>query len=100
MRIFDVYSGAAGWVYWTTWGVGIVLTFAVLYMGIPKVMLPDPPHAFGLYLTSCVFLLMLSGLIRFLTYSYLAGKLGKLDSLIQTIVAHLPFLQSFDLHHF
>ena len=100
MHIFDAFSGAAGWIYWATWGVGIMLTIAILYLGIPKVMLPDPPHAFGLYMTSCVFLVMVSGLIRFLTYSFLQGKFGKLDSLIEGIVAHLPFLQSFDLHHF
>jgi hypothetical protein len=100
MHVFDLFTGAAGWVYWATWGVGIVLTFGILYLGIPKVMLPDPPHAFGLYMTSCVFLLMVSGLIRFLTYSFLQGKFGKLETLIDKIVAHLPFLQSFDLHHF
>jgi hypothetical protein len=100
MRIFDAFPSVAGWVYWATWGAGIILTFAILYMGIPKVMLPDPPHAFGLYLTSSVFLLMVSGLIRFLTFSFLQGKFGKLDSLIEKIVTHLPFLQSFNQHHF
>jgi hypothetical protein len=100
LHIFDAFSGAAGWIYWATWGAGILLTFAILYLGIPKVMLPDPPHAFGLYMTSCVFLLMVSGLIRFLTFQFLQGKFGKMNSLIENIVAHLPFLQSFDLHHF
>jgi len=100
MHIFDAFSGAAGWVYWATWGVGIVLTFSILYLGIPKVMLPDPPHAFGLYMTSCVFLLIVSGLIRFLTFSFLQGKFGKMDVFIDNIVAHLPILQSFDRHHF
>jgi hypothetical protein len=100
LRIFDIFPQVSGWLYWATWGVGMALTFAILYHGIPKVMLPDPPHAFGLYLTSGVFLLMVSGLIRFLTYSFIIGKFGKLDSLIEKLIAHLPFLQSFDLHHF
>jgi len=100
MHIFDACYGVTGWVYWATWGVGILLTFAILYLGIPKVLLPDPPHAFGLYMTSCVFLLIVSGLIRFLTFSFLQGKFGKLDSLIEGVVAHLPMLQSFDQHHF
>ena len=100
MHVFDAFSGAAGWVYWATWGVGIILTFSVLYLGIPKVLLPDPPHAFGLYMTSCVFLAMVSGLIRFLTYSFLQGKFGKLDSLIDSIVKALPILQTFNQHHF
>jgi hypothetical protein len=100
MRIFDAFSGVSGWVYWATWAAGFLLTFAILYHGIPKVMLPDPPHAFGLYLTSGVFLMMLSGLTRFLTFWFLQGKFGKLDALIKNIVAHLPILQSFDQHHF
>ncbi len=100
MRIFDAFSGAAGWVYWATWGVGIVLTISILYLGVPKVMLPDPPHAFGFYMTSCIFLAILSGLIRFLTFSFLEGKFGKLDSLIDGIVKSLPILQSFNQHHF
>ena len=100
MRIFDAFSGAAGWVYWATWGVGIVLTISILYLGVPKVMLPDPPHAFGFYMTSCIFLMILSGLIRFLTFSFLEGKFGKLDSLIDGIVKSLPVLQSFNQHHF
>jgi hypothetical protein len=100
MRIFDVFSGAAGWVYWATWGVGIVLTFSILYLGVPKVMLPDPPHAFGFYMTTCVFLVIVSGLIRFLTFSFLQGKIGKLDLLIDGIVKAWPILQTFDKHHF
>jgi hypothetical protein len=35
-----------------------------------------------------------------LTYSYLAGKFGKLDALIAGIISHTPFLQSFDQMHF
>jgi hypothetical protein len=62
--------------------------------------LPDPPHAFGLYLTSGLMLALTSGLVRFLTYLYLAGKIGKLDNVISNIAASLPFLQSLDLHHF
>jgi hypothetical protein len=100
MRIFDAFPAVSGWVYWATWGAGFLLTFAILYHGIPKVMLPDPPHAFGLYLTSSVFLLMVGGLIRFLTFWFLQGKFGKLNTLIDNIVTHLPFLQSFDKHPF
>jgi hypothetical protein len=86
--------------YWATWGVGALMTFAILYHGVPKVMLPDPPHAFGLYLTSTTFLLMVSGLIRFLTFSYVAGKFGKLDAAINQLIAHVPVLQAFDQYHF
>ncbi|HXT11699.1 MAG TPA: Yip1 family protein [Candidatus Angelobacter sp.] len=100
MRVFDIFPGVSNWVYWVTWVVGILLTIAILYHGIPRVMLPDPPHAFGLYLVSSVFLAMLSGLIRYVTYAYLIGKLGKLDAFISSLETHLPFLQSFNQLHF
>ena len=34
---------------WGPWGVGIALTIAVLYHGLPCILRPDPPHAIGLY---------------------------------------------------
>ena len=100
LRILDIFPGVSGWAYWGTWTVGILLSIGLLYHGIPRVMLPDPSHAFGLYLTSSVFLIMVTGFVRFLTYSYLVGKFGKLDALISNVVAHVPFLQSFDQMHF
>lgn len=100
VRILDMFPGVSSWVYWIVWVAGMFLAFMILYHGIPRVMLPDPPHAFGLYLTSCVFLGMVSGFMRFLTYWYLAGKFGKLDALIAKIISHVSFLQSFNQHHF
>ena len=43
------------------WAIGIVLAFAVLYHGVPKVMEPDPSHAFGLYLTTVILLTLTTG---------------------------------------
>ena len=100
LRILDIFPGISGWLYWVTWAVGIVLTTSILYHGIPKVMLPDPPHAFGMYLTSSILLVMISGLIRFITFTFLQGKLVKLEELMEKITAHLPFLQSFNQIHF
>jgi hypothetical protein len=100
LRILDIFPGVSSWAYWGTWLVGIFLSLGLLYHGIPKVMLPDPAHALGLYLISCVFVTMVTGFVRFLTWSYLAGKFGKLDTLISNLVAHVPFLQSFDQMHF
>jgi hypothetical protein len=100
LRVLDMFPGVSSWAYWAVWVAGMFLSFMILYHGIPRVMLPDPPHAFGLYLTSCVFLAMVSGFMRFLSYWYLMGKIGKLDALIAQIIAHVPFLQSFNQHHF
>ena len=100
MRILDMFPGVSSWVYWATWIIGIFLCTATLYHGIPRVMQPDPSHAFGLYVVSVVFLTLVSGLERFLAYWYLDGKFGKLDVFMAKLVAHLPFLQSFDKIHF
>ncbi len=100
LHILDMFPGVSGWLYWAIWVAGILLSMSILYLGIPKVMLPDPPHALGLYLTSTVLLAMVSGLVRFLTFCYLEGKFGRLDDFMAKIVAHLPFLQNLDKYHF
>src|SRR5205085_12306216 len=37
---------------WLSWGIGIFLSIRVLYHGLPRLMQPDPPHAFGLFVMS------------------------------------------------
>lgn len=100
LHVLDIFPGVSHSVYWGVWLAGIFCSFSILYHGIPRVMLPDPPHAFGLYLTSGFLLIMVSGFVRFLTFFYLSGKFGKLDDFITTVAAHLPFLQSLDQHPF
>ncbi len=88
LRLFDAFRGVSPW---ATWGVGIVLTFAVLYHGVPLVMEPDPPQAFGLYMVSSLSLLLISGLARFLTAWYLQGRFTKLEPILSGIAGYLPF---------
>jgi len=76
---------------WATWGIGAVLAATVLYNGLPRVMLPDPPHAFGLYLVSTLLLIIVTGLACFLTVWYLDGRFARLDAFFARIAAHLPF---------
>ena len=68
LRLLDGLPGISPWV---TWSIGIILSMGVLYQGIPRIMEPDPPHAFGLYLMSSLLLFLITGLIRFLTAWYL-----------------------------
>jgi len=75
---------------WATWGVGILLSSAVLYHGVPKVMEPDPPHAFGLFLVTSFVLFLATGLTRFIMAQYLQGRLSDLSSLHG--LAGYPFL--------
>jgi hypothetical protein len=100
VRIFDIFPDVTAWIYWALWIAGILLSVGSLYHGIPKVMQPDPPQAFGMYVASSVLLVFMTGLVRFLTFWYLAGNFAKLDVFITDLVNRTPFLQSFDKLHF
>lgn len=56
-----------------TWGIGILLVIWILYQGIPRVMQPDPTHAFGLYLSVMFLVVLISGIARMPTALYLLG---------------------------
>lgn len=100
MRILDIFPGVSSWLYWATWAIGMFLCIGTLYHGIPRVMQPDPPQAFGLYVASSVLLTMVAGLVRFLTFWYLEGNFAKLNVFISKVVNHFPFLQHFNQVHF
>lgn len=80
LRLLDAFPGISPWVIWL---IGILLSISVLYSGIPLIMRPDPPHAFGLFLMTSMFVLFITGLLRFMTTWYLLGKFTRLDELIQ-----------------
>jgi hypothetical protein len=84
LRMLNAFPNVSPWV---SWLIGIALTFSILYYGLPRVMKPDPSHAFGLYLTSSLLLLMLTGLARVLIVFYLQGKLVRLEELVARIVS-------------
>lgn len=74
-----------------SWGIGILLSVGVLYQGLPRVMLPDPPHAFGLYLMNSLLLILVTGLTRLITAGYLQGKFEPVERVISSLAARLPF---------
>jgi hypothetical protein len=88
LRLLDVVPGISPWV---SWSIGIILSAAVLYHGVPRMMEPDPPHAFGLFLMSTILLAVVTGLVRFVTAAYLQGKFPKLQTIISDLAARLPF---------
>lgn len=88
LRALDAFTWSNPWVLWVA---GVLLSSAVLYHGLPRVMLPDPPHAFGLYLSSAIFLTISTGLLRFLTWWYLLGRFEKLESWINGLAVRLHF---------
>jgi uncharacterized membrane protein YecN with MAPEG domain len=87
MRLFDSFTGVNPWV---TWAIGIMLTVAILYHGVPRMMEPDPSHAFGLYLMSALLLALVTALARFLTAGYLSGKFPMLQDIVSALIARLP----------
>ena len=88
LRLLDAFPAIGPWI---TWAIGIVLSVSVLYQGVPRVMLPDPPHAFGLYVMSSVLLIMITGLPRFVTAWYLQGHFKPVEDVIGRIAGRLPF---------
>ena len=81
LRVLDGFPGVNPWL---SWGIGILLSMRVLYHGVPRVMLPDPPQAFGLYLISSILLVLTTGLARFLTAWYLEGRFKPVAELLPT----------------
>jgi len=88
LRGLDAFSGISPWL---SWSVGIVLSIAVLYHGVPRMMQPDPSHAFGLFFMSALLLALVSGLVRLVTASYLQGRFPKLQVIISEAAARLHF---------
>jgi hypothetical protein len=87
-RLLDVFPTIN---LWLPWAVGIMLTIKVLYTGVPRIMLPDPPDAFGLYLMSALLLAMITALERFITAGCLAGSFKPVNNLVSELVTKLPF---------
>jgi hypothetical protein len=76
---------------WATWGIGIALSIKVLHQGIWFVMQPAPPNAFALYFMSSLLLAAGTGLERFVTAWYLAGRIPSAENFVSHLAAHLPF---------
>jgi hypothetical protein len=88
LRLLDAFPVVNPWL---SWFIGIMLTFKILYHGVPMVMLPDPPHAFGLYFMSSLLLAMVTGLGRFITAWYLSGHDKSAEAFVSHLAAKLPF---------
>jgi hypothetical protein len=82
LRLLDAFPGLSPWL---TWAIGVILSTAVLYYGLPMVMQPDPPHTFGLYVMTSLMIILVTGLARFVTIFYLEGRFTKLDDMVAGI---------------
>ena len=71
------------------WFFGVGLTMWILYQGIPRVMQPDPTHAFGVYLSTMIVVVLTSGLARLVTAMYLLGYVDLHHSWLADQITHL-----------
>jgi hypothetical protein len=71
------------------WLLGMGVTMWILYQGIPRVMLPDPTHAFGIYLSATIVVVLTSGLARLITAMYLLGNMDFQHSWLTHTFTHL-----------
>jgi len=86
--LFNVFPFISPWV---TWSIGILFTIRSLYHGIPRMMDPDPIHAFGLFLGSSLVIAFATFLVRFFLFYYLRGNARGLSEAVSTFAAKLPF---------
>ena len=72
-----------------SWSIGVVLTIYVLYQGVPRVMSPDPTHAFGQYLSAIFIVTLTSGMVRLITALFLQGTIDYRHSWFTTGIVKL-----------
>lgn len=87
LRLVDLSAAITPWV---PWGIGIVLTVAVLYHGLPCVLRPDPPHAIGLYFLTSMTLIVIAGLVQLIYVYYVEGRFKGLTRIVADLIAGLP----------
>jgi nitrate reductase NapE component len=83
LRLLDVVPGLSLWI---PWAVGVVLMAKILYIGVPRIMEPDPPHAFGLFMMSALLLTMITAAERFISIGYLIGKYKPLSEILLEVL--------------
>lgn len=82
MRLGDLFPSLNVWV---PWAVGIVLMVSVLYLGLPCLLRPDPPHAFGLYVMTSLTLVVVNAIMRLFIYFFHKGNFPKLEQMLNSL---------------
>jgi hypothetical protein len=90
LRLLDIVPSLSLWI---TWALGAILVMKILYMGVPRIMEPDPPHAFGLFLMSSLLLIMITCAERFISIGYLAGKYKPVSDVIYLVLKKFHLAQ-------
>ncbi len=91
-KLLDISSSMSPFI---TLAVGITVSLLFLYQGLPRVLMPDPTHALGLYMVTALMLFLATGLVRILTAMYLQGRVDVTHSyLVRKIAHYLSMLQN------
>ena len=86
LRLLDVFPTMNPWV---PWAIGIVFALWIYYQGLPRVMKPDPSHAFELYVISSMILFATTGLVCTITALCLRGQVDFEHSYVGMKILHL-----------
>jgi len=86
LRLLDVFPTMNPWV---PWAIGVLLSIWIYYQGLPRVMKPDPSHAFELYVISSMILIATTGLVCTLTALCLRGRVDFEHSYLGLKILHL-----------
>lgn len=86
LRLLDAFPMMNPWI---PWAIGIALSIWIFYQGLPRVMKPNPSHAFELYVVSSIILCLATGLVRLLTALYLRGQIDIAHSYLGMKISHL-----------
>ncbi len=84
MRLGDLFPSLNVWV---PWAVGIVLMVSVLYLGLPCLLRPDPPHAFGLYVMTSLTLVVVNAIMRLFIYFFHKGNFPKIEQMLNNLAS-------------
>lgn len=74
LHMLDALPGINTWI---CYGIGLALSFQVLYHGVGLCLRPEQTKGFGLLLFSALFVTVLSGLAHFAAVMVLEGKLWR-----------------------
>jgi hypothetical protein len=84
LRLGDMFPSLNVWV---PWAVGMVLTISVLYLGLPCLLRPDPPHAFGLYVMTSLTLVVVNAIMRLFIYFFHKGNFPKVEQMLNGLAS-------------
>ncbi len=89
-RLLDVSPALNPWI---VWAIGILLSVKVLYLGVPRVMEPDPPHALGLFFMSTLVMTMATAAERLISTGYLSGRFRPVSDVVYQMLMKFHLLK-------